>query len=300
MPPRARAAAAAALAGLLAACPADEPAASATAPSPPARPTCATPAPALAEMLFAIGAGDHVVGVSRYCTHPPACRDLPRIGGMIDPNLEAIDALAPDLLLWQGRPGELAELARRRGLELEAFRIETLADVRAAYRRLGDLLERPEAAAAEVARLDAALEAARADAPADRPRTLLVLGRTPGDLGQLGTAGPGTFLTECLAAAGGANVAADLEAGWPLLTPEAVVERAPELIVELRTEPADAETAARLRADWAAFAGVPAVEAGRIAVVSGDELLTPGPRLDRVVAKLARAVHGELDVGGAR
>jgi iron complex transport system substrate-binding protein len=279
---------------LLAACP---PAAPSAAPPGP-RPRVVTAAPALAEMVCALGAREHLVGVSRFCLQPAELGQLPRVGGIIDPDLETIDGLRPDLLLWQGRPENLRELAERRGARLETFRIETLDEVRQALRRLGELLGREPRAAAEIARLDAALAAAGVGPARPPVRTLLVLGHQPGDLSQIASAGPETFLSECLRAAGGENVLGDLPGGaWPYVAPEVLLRERPELIVELQPDPVDAARAAALRRDWQVLGALPAVERGRIAIVCGDEVLVPGPRLPSLIGKLARATRGELDVG---
>lgn len=262
------------------------------------RPRVVTSSPALSEMICAIGGQAHLVGVSRYCVHPPALQALPQIGGAIDPNLEAIDALAPDLILVQGRDERLLELvAQRPACVLETFRVETVAEALAATARLGELLGRRDEARAEIARLEDAFARARAERPAAAVKTLVVFGHRPGELSQLSAPGSGTFVTDCLVLAGGESCLADLPAGgWHVLSLEAVLERAPDLIVELSPDPVDAATARALRADWAVLSDVPAVRAGRIAIVSGSEVLSPGPRLDRLVTKLARAVRGELDV----
>lgn len=266
-------------------------------PAPGPHPRVITAAPALAEMVCALGAREHLVGVSRFCLEPPQLTALPRVGGIIDPDLETISGLRPDLLLWQGRPENLRELAERRGIALETFRIEDLAEVRAAWTRLGALLARPEPAAARVAELDRALDEAGRDLPG-RVRALLVLGHQPGDLSQVASAGPHTFISQCLRAAGGDNVLVDVPGGsWPYVAPEVLLREQPQLIVELQPDPIDAARAAALRRDWQVLGSLPAVAQGRIAIVCGSEVLLPGPRLPQLIDKLARAVRGELDLG---
>lgn len=260
------------------------------------RPRVVTAAPALAELVVAIGAEPHLAGVSRYCTHPPSLTKLPQIGGAIDPNLEAIDALRPDVVLMQAKDERLDELAARRGFEVAAFRVETIAQVRSAALALGERLGKQAGARAFVDGLDRALDAARAARPARPVRTLVVFGHRPGDLTQVSAPGGATFITECLEAAGGASCLADLPGdAWHVVSPEAVLARAPELIVELHPDPVDEATAKALRADWAPL-DVPAVREGKVAIVQGSEVLIPGPRLVQLVAKLGRAVRGELDV----
>jgi iron complex transport system substrate-binding protein len=287
----------AAAALLLTACPGSEQAPPAPPPKAPADLRVVTAAPAIAEILCAIGAQEQLVGVSRFCTEPASLSSLPRIGGMIDPNLEAIDALQPDLVFLQGRDPRLQELARLRGFSVVGYEIETLAQLEAAVVDLGRRLDRSSEAEALNAQLRTALGEVRASRPATPPRTLVVFNHRPGELGQVSAPGRGTFVGECLEAAGGATCLDDLPAlGWHTLSKEVLLAKAPELIVELCVEPVDAAAAARLRADWEVLADIPAVAEGRIAIVSGSDLLIPGPRLGGLVRKLSRAIHGELDV----
>lgn len=259
------------------------------------RPRIVTASPALAELVCALDGEDHLAGVSSFCTYPESLSRLPQIGGAIDPNLEVIDGLVPDLLLLQGRHAGLEALGKRRPWRIERFRIERIEDVLTSLDRLGRILRKPTAAARERARLEGALKAARAGRPARAPRTLLVFGRRVGAVTQLSCSGEGTFLSECLEAVGGSNCLEGL-GGYPLISTEVLLERAPDLIVELYPEPVDASRRAALRADWQALSSLPAVTTGRIAIVSGPGLLVPGPRLDQTLDKLRRALAGERDV----
>lgn len=269
----------------------------AATPSPRPSPAIATPSPALAEMVCALGARDHLVGVSKWCVYPPELKALPRIGGMVDPNLEAIDALAPDVILLGGTCRPVRELAERRGYRVERHVVDTIEDVYRTLTGLGKLLGREAAAKGEVARLKTALAGYAKQAPDPRPRTLLVFWHRAGRLGQVSSPGRGTFLSQCLAVAGGVSCLDDLAPGpYRTISLDYVVAKAPDLIIELSPEPLDAAARAALRRDWQVLSSVPAVAKHRIAIVSGPEILVPGPRLDQVVGKLARAVRGELDV----
>jgi cobalamin transport system substrate-binding protein len=285
------------LVALLGGCPASGP--SPERPGPERGPRVITPAPAVAELICALGAEDQLVGVSRYCAYPPQLSELPRVGGMIDPNLEAIVTLRPDLVLTQGTNHDLVELCRRQGYRTVDFRIETVGDVLEATTELGALLDRSAEAAAEVQRLERALAGARARAPVpeDRLRVLLVINHQAGDLSQVSVPGHTTFLGECLQAAGGLPILRDLPGDrWHVVAKEVLYAEAPQVIIDLQVQPVDEDTARRLRADWERLEGLPAVDQGRIAVVSGSELLIPGPRLSRVVAKLERALAGDEHV----
>lgn len=254
-----------------------------------------TASPALCEILFAVGAGERVVGVSRFCQFPAEARALPQIGGFLDPNLLAIEALAPEALLVQGSRSTNAMVetfARELGIRVEEFQIETIADVTSAISRLGALTEHEADAAREIARLDRAIARVREHAPSPRPRVLYSLQRSPGEVRAIGTAGRRSFVVECLEAAGGETLFPDFEVGYRDMALAAAAERRPEVILELRTEPSSPELDAALAADWkAALPESPAVREGRIRVVVDEAALVPGPRLDRVVEKIASALR---------
>ena len=253
--------------------------------------------PAVAGMICALGAEAHLVGVSKFCTQP-ALADVPRIGGLLDPNLEALDALEPDVVFWQGKSDRLVDLAALRGFDLRPVEIESIADVYGMFGELGALLDRDERAAVEVARIKAALAAAAEGHTDPKPRVLLIYDRSAGELGQLASAGRGTFLSELLEAAGGVNCLDEVAVGsWPLLAPEVPFDERPDVILELSSRALSAAEAQRLRADWEGFDDIPAVANGRVAVVCGEDLLLPGPRIDHTVGLFARALAGETLVG---
>jgi len=118
---------------------------------------------------------------------------------------------------------------------------------------------------------------------------MLSIGRQSGRLADVLVAGPGTFLDELLMRLGGANAFADAPARYPQVSLEEVVARAPDVILELRAEPVPADVAAALVSDWRQLSQVRAVRDGRVAVLAGDYVVTPGPRLPRLYAEL-RAV----------
>jgi iron complex transport system substrate-binding protein len=266
-------------------------------PSARVKPTVVTASPALAEMICAIGARENLVGVSRYCVYPESLSSLPGVGGVLDPNLEAIDELSPDLVLTQAQSSTVVALSKRRSFRVETFRIETTTHVFEALTRLGVLLGREAEASAEAERLQSSLERSRNLAPGTPVKTLIVFGHRPGSLGQVSSPGVGTFVSECLEAAGGQNVLGDLKAGgWHTVAKEVLLDKGADLIIELCSEPVDAAMAKALRDDWRVLGTIPAVANGRIAIVSGSGVLIPSTRLDQLADGLSRAVRGELDV----
>ncbi|HZV02186.1 MAG TPA: ABC transporter substrate-binding protein [Planctomycetota bacterium] len=248
--------------------------------------------PALAEIVYKIGAGNLVVARSRYAKFPPAILALPEVGGPFDPNYEAISTAKPDCLLVQFKKDVMEPFAASRGIRLEHFTIETIQDELAATLRVGELTGHEREAQAEVERLSGALAAARARART-QPRVLVSFGREPGEIRSVETAGRRTFAMECLEAAGGTSAFADIETGYKPVAKEAVVERRPEVVIELHGDVVSAELASRLVRDWEdELPDLPAVKNHRVVVVSHEAALTPGPRLDELVAAFERALRG--------
>lgn len=234
-------------------------------------------APALTEDLFAIGAGEAVVGVDAYSNRPPAALRLPRVGSLRTVNSEAIAGLDPDLIV--GIPYQapsLRDLARV-GVRTQTLPVDTLADDFAAIATLGRLTGHVGEAAALVAkmhrRLDAAAHAARS---LRAPSALAVIGVTP-----IYTAGHGSFIDDLFAVAHIRNVAGSVHAAFPAMSAETIEAADPDvLIVPRGTVLPDQPPWSRLRA----------VRERRIVTLDEDDFLRPGPRVADVVDALVRGV----------
>lgn len=252
-------------------------------------------APSLVEVLFALDLDERVVGVGDYVQWPPAAAAKPRIGGLYDPRLERIVALAPDLAVLLPSEERLAGELARLGVETLIVPQETLADVEESIRVLAARLGAEERGRRLAAELRRGL-ARRARDPA--PRVLLLVARERGRLAQLTAVGAGTFLAEIVERLGAQNVLADAGQPYPQISLETVLERRPEVIVELQPETLTPAAAAALAAEWERFPRLPAVAGGCVAVVAGGHVLLPGPRLPRLRDELDRALD-DCRPGGA-
>ena len=249
-------------------------------------------APNLTEIVFALGAGERLVAVSEYSDYPPEARRLPRLGGFLNPDVEAILALRPDLVIVRDYSRRLEEKMAAFGVPVLRVRDEAIADILVAVREVGRALGLPERAGALAAALEREVDSYRLrPEPEHRPRVLLVAGRTPGSLQDLYAPGAGTFLDEMIALTGGSNVFGDSKIAYPKLSKEEIIARDPEVILE----PVSATSYAGTRpdpADWKVLGTVSAVRSGRVHVLEGDYLLIPGPRLGLALRDLERAIRG--------
>jgi iron complex transport system substrate-binding protein len=246
-------------------------------------------APSSAELLFALGLGDRVVGVGEYVAWPPEAAKLPRLGGLLDPRLETVVGLHPDLAVLLPSERELGERLSALGIEVLVVPHETIEDVASSARTVAHRAGVPEAGERFVRDFTRDLAPVKLAAGARRPRVLLVAERERGQLAQLLLAGRGTFLDELLTRAGGANAAADARLAWPQVSLEEVVVRRPDVILDLVGHELDAGEKAARAADWRAVPGLPAAKL-RVAVVAGDWALVPGPRLPILYRELKQAL----------
>lgn len=251
--------------------------------------------PALTEMLYAMGAGPQLVAVSSYDTFPPETAALPKVGALLDPDVERVLSLTPDLVAIYGSQSDLRQQLLRASIPIFDYRHAGLPDILTTMRDLGRVTGHAAGAETAVVGIERALAQIRAHTATRQPqRTLLVFGRAPGALRNLYAAGGKGFLNDMVAAAGGVNVFADLAQESVQATTELLLTRAPDVILEVREGPVYSDAQVRQAvSEWSRLASIPAVKRGRVHVVSGDGLVVPGPRVARAVERFARALHAD-------
>jgi iron complex transport system substrate-binding protein len=250
--------------------------------------------PATTEMLFAMGAGDRVVAVGSYDRFPPEVGTLPRVGALLDPNVERILSLRPDLVVLYGTQTDLRTQMERAAVPYYSYVHRGLPDITQTIRSLGARVGVGAAANALADRIERQLADVRARvATSRRPRTLLVFGREPGTLKNIDASGGIGFLHDMLETAGGIDVLADAKQQSVVMSTELVLARAPEVIVELRYARGDTTPASDLKA-WDTLPSVPAVKNRHVFMLQGDEFVVPGPRVVVATEKLAHTLHPEV------
>ncbi len=248
--------------------------------------------PTVTEILFAIGAGNRVVGISDYDSYPPEALDRPRVGALIDPNLEAILALEPGLVVTYGTQALLAKRLDEAGIDQFSFVSGPVDHVVASIQTLGNLLGLEDGAAAVTGEIEATIRQLRATKPAETLRVLLVHSRDAGSLTNFYSAGRGSYFDELIEIAGGENLFRDVTANAFQPSLEEVISRGPEVIIELLPASSGGELQIEARRnDWKQLTSIPAVRNDRVHVLAGDHLLLVGPRLHLVAEAIAAAVR---------
>ena len=250
--------------------------------------------PSATEMLFAMGAGPRVAAVSSYDRFPPEVQRLPRVGALVDPDVERILSLRPDLVVAYASQVDLLAQLTRAGIPVYTCRHGSLADITAAMRELGSrvgLAADAGRAAADVERGLADVRASVAGRP--RPRTLLVIGREPQSLRAISVSGGFGFLHDLLDLAGGENVFGDVKRESMMVATETILVKQPDVILELHySDSASRDEEARERGAWTLLPGIPAVKNGRVHLLYGGELVVPGPRVVLTARAFADALFG--------
>jgi iron complex transport system substrate-binding protein len=252
--------------------------------------------PNVTEMLFAVGAGSQVVGVSSYDDFPPETKALPRVGALLDPDTERIFSLRPDLVIVYGSQTDLEGRFARAGVRVYSYRHAGVENVLQAIRDVAGLTGHAAEGERVVRDLRSQLDAIRTRVRGQpRPRTMLVLGRDAGALRGVYTSGGIGFLHELLDIAGGDDVFGDIKRESVQPSSETMIVRAPQVIIEVHSgDPPRADVLLRERASWNALASVPAVRDKRVHLLYGSYLMAAGPRLGRAAETLARVLHPEV------
>ena len=253
-------------------------------------------APNLTEMLFALGLGERVAGVTIYCDWPPEAAAKPKVGGVINPSLEAIVALGADLVLATADGNRPVDVERLADLGMSVYTIDTrsVGDVLSSLVVIGDLTGRGAVAREIVAGLERRRASVAARVAGRSPVTVFVaIDRAP-----LISAGDGTFVGEMLTLAGGRNIAAASPIKYPVFSLESLLAEDPAVIIDA-ADPGPVSPDA-LRASWRALpgaGGLSALRTGRLVSVGQGSFFRPGPRIMDSLERLAEILHPQ---GAAR
>jgi iron complex transport system substrate-binding protein len=248
--------------------------------------------PSTSEALFAIGAGDTVVGRSRYCDYPPEILHVPEVGGYVDPSFEVILSLRPDLVAGARGPSgrDIADRFVARGIATYFPETESFAQIDEMILGLGARTGHAKEAEAVVQGVHAREEEVERKASAlPKVRTLLVFGLEP-----IVVAGPGSFADEMVQHAGGDNV---VKAGghYPTLGIERVIALDPEVVIDAAI--GESRGVERINAQAPGWREVRAVKLGHVSTLSDEVVLRPGPRVGQGLATIEAAIHQEAHGG---
>lgn len=242
--------------------------------------------PSATELVAALGAADKLVAVDDYSTYPPEVAGLPRVGSFLQPHLEAIMRVHPQVVIADDVHADIVGSLRDVGIEVVLAPMHALPDLKTAFARVGARLGRDAEARTQADAIEDAIEAARARKRGAGLRVLIVIDREAGGLGGMVAAATGSWLDELIAITGADNVLAGSPVRYPKLSPEEVLRSRADVILDVSfaADPADAQTV------WSAMPTVPAVANHRVRVLKAPYLLSPSPRVAAALAAIEAAL----------
>jgi len=242
-------------------------------------------APSNTEILFALGLGDKVVGVTDWCDYPPEALEKEKVMGYSTPNIEKIIALYPDLILaGYGNPIEIVNTLDGLGLTVFGIKTTDLDDLLNDIKTVGEITDKEVEAQALTSEMAIEIQAVtdQTEELEQRPKVFYIVGHEP----SLWTAGSGTFIHELIEKGGGVNICQNIT-GYAEITLEYVLARDPEIII-----------AGEWSYDWAMnateLAGTNASQTDRIFTCDDDLVQRPGPRLVEGLEWFAHFIHPEI------
>jgi iron complex transport system substrate-binding protein len=250
-------------------------------------------APSVTETLFALGAGSEVVGVSQYCDYPPQVRDLPRVGSFLTPNLEAIIALRPTLVVGLELSSDVRQIRALNSMGYPVLLVsdDSLQQIEASIEKVGARVDREDDAHRLVAKIRAQIATVQDRLANVKPvRALMLVGHQP-----IVAVGPDTYLDELMRIARADNIAEAVGEQWPHLSLEFIIAMRPEVILDgaMGTDPASSSDF------WEKYPTIPAVRDRRIYGYAEDPMLHAGPRVGQSLEIIARKIHPEAWRTGA-
>ena len=246
--------------------------------------------PSVTEILFVLGLDNEVVGVTDYCDYPEGAKFKSKVGGYLDPNIEAIALLEPDLVattLKTNTPGLIKQLENF-GIKVFVLDPKNIEDIFHNISSLAKLTSREEKAKPLITTLKERLsEVKRKVNGICRPSVFLEMGADP-----LISVGPGSFASDLIEIAGGRNVFSHSSSRYRRFTLEEVLLADPEVIIICSMISDDSCLAQK--GWWERWTSMSAVRNGRIFVVEADLITRPGPRMIDGLVEIAKAIHPEI------
>ena len=248
-------------------------------------------APSLTEILYYLGLGERVAGVTEYSYYPPDAKVKPSVGSYIDPNIEKIISLSPDLVIGTkdgNLPGSVYLLEQAR-IPVYVVNPRNVRDAISTIDEIGGLCGVSEKARQSVDKLNKRLETVQnAVAARKKPLVFLQINISP-----VMTVNKNTFHNDLIKLAGGINMTADEPITYPRISIEEVIRKKPDIIIISSMERGGEFEKARQ--DWMKWTSIPAVKNNRVYLIDSDLIDRPSQRIIDGLEAMARLIHPEVD-----
>ena len=250
-------------------------------------------APNLTEILFALGLDEKIAAVSNDSDYPPEADKKKKVGTFWQPNIEAVIAAKPDLVitLWFEQQKAVAETLNRLGYRVLTLKAEKIEELRTAIKKIGAATGRKQQANELVKNIENQFSNLQSKfSSTNKVKVLWVVG-----VENLSVAGRNTFINELIEIVGGENAIGPTISQYPQIGAEELITCGAEIIIQSAMGTSNISKQQRAaEAFWSKWANLPAVKNNRIYVVDSDLVLRLGPRLPQGAEMIARCLHSEI------
>ena len=258
-------------------------------------------APSLTEVLYAVGAGNQVVGVTRYCIYPPQALKKPQVAGYIDPNYEMILKLKPDLVLLLHEHQAHIQRLKKMDIEVRLIDQRSVKGIIGSIREIGTLTGKVSEAEPRASRTEKRLERIRKETTTlNRPRVLLTVGRHAqvGSLERVFVPQNGSFFGEMIVLAGGKDSYGKAGDHFDTLSREGILNVDPDVVLDMLPDIKEhGITRDLILRQWADVPGLRASRLNRVYVLDHSHAVVPGPRFIETLEIMAQSIHPGLSLG---
>ncbi len=252
-------------------------------------------APNLTEILYALGADENIVGVTRYCHYPPEAKNNPALGDLYTPNLEGMIGAKPSMIVLSPSSSSVTDYFEKRDNVRLVYSTHnnSIEEIFKSIRIMGNATGRIKDAEQLVTETNEGLkQIARRWSDIPEQRALFVVGREPGALANLYAVGQNTYLNDLMETVRLKNVVKEEMGEWPVISREGLLALNPDVIIEIH-DTDDEEQQAETRAAWSSLSPVSAVRNDAFYILTNRHVMIPGPRVDQHAVTLGELVHGK-------
>lgn len=258
-----------------------------------------TLAPSITETAFALGLGDNIIAVTDYCDFPSETLNLPKVGGFIDPNIEAIVALQPDLVILLANQQHTIKQFQQLNIPTLSVFNTTLSDIKNTINIIGQHTQHQDQAQQLLANIDQKITTIEEKVTGlASPRVMITMGHSIGSehMKQVFIAGQNDFYNDLITLAGGQNAYLDKQLNVPSISIEGIMQLNPEVIIDIFPEADDHDAdLTNVLQLWQNLGYIDAVKNNRIHIIQEDYATIPGPRIFLLLDQFARLIHPELN-----
>jgi len=258
-----------------------------------------TLAPNITEIAFAIGLDEKVIAVTKYCDYPTQVKFLPTVGGFIDPNLEAIVALQPDLVILVATQQQTIKQLQQLNIPTLAVHNATLSDITESISAIGKATHQQQQAQQLLSQIDQKIRSVRHKvATLNRPKVMVTMGHSTGgeQVKTVYIAGQHDFYNDLINLAGGQNSYQATHLKVPSLSVEGILQLNPDVIIDIFPEASDHNAnIEQVKQQWQNLSYVNAVKNNRVHIIEENYATIPGPRIFQLLDKMAKIIHPEID-----